>query len=102
MGIDNIYENCCSSGIVVRAEEKDEDDEKEEKEGSTKNSTLKMISTYEYQLYAFIKAIREGNDGGEVSASAPGSPLDAIQNMKVIDMIYKAGGLEPRKGLPLP
>lgn len=28
MGIDNIYESCGSSGIVIRAEEKEEDDAK--------------------------------------------------------------------------
>jgi predicted dehydrogenase len=47
--------------------------------------------TYEYQLQAFVSAIREG---GTVLTG----PSDSLANMKTIDAIYGAAGLEPRIG----
>ncbi|MCB0061334.1 MAG: hypothetical protein KDE19_04445, partial [Caldilineaceae bacterium] len=46
-------------------------------------------STYHYQLRAFVDAVRQG--------TSPSSGLDdALANMRVIDAIYRAAGLEPR------
>ena len=47
--------------------------------------------TYDYQLQAFAAAVRTG-------ASTLTPPADSIANMQVIDNIYRAAGLEPRKG----
>jgi predicted dehydrogenase len=48
-------------------------------------------ATYEYQLEAFVAAIREG---GTVLTGPP----DSVANMKTIDAIYRAAGLQPRMG----
>jgi predicted dehydrogenase len=45
--------------------------------------------TYNYQLEAFRAAVQEG-----VPTLTP--PADAVANMRVIDAIYRAAGLEPR------
>ena len=46
-------------------------------------------ATYSYQLRAFVEAVRSGEpmetDG-----------RDGVANMRVIDAIYRAAGLEPR------
>jgi predicted dehydrogenase len=47
-------------------------------------------STYACQLAAFARAVREGE------APLTG-PDDSIANMKVIDAVYRAAGLEPRR-----
>ena len=45
--------------------------------------------TYEYQLEAFVDAVRNGND-------LPTDAHDAIKQMEVIDAAYTAAGLKPR------
>jgi len=45
--------------------------------------------TYNYQLEAFRAAVQEG-------ASTLTPPSDAVANMRVIDAVYRAAGLEPR------
>jgi predicted dehydrogenase len=47
--------------------------------------------TYSYQLAAFVAAVQRG-----VPPLTP--PADSIANMRVIDDIYRAAGLEPRRG----
>ena len=46
--------------------------------------------TYWYQLGAFVSAVRNGT--GNLTP-----PSDSIANMKVIDDVYRAAGLEPRR-----
>jgi predicted dehydrogenase len=46
--------------------------------------------TYEFQLEAFCDAVRGGN------APLTGPP-DAVANMTLIDDVYRAAGLEPRR-----
>jgi predicted dehydrogenase len=47
--------------------------------------------TYEYQLDAFVSAVRTG--AGNLTP-----PSDSIANMAVIDAIYRTAGLLPRRG----
>ena len=47
--------------------------------------------TYDYQLEAFAAAVRAG-------APTLTPPPDSVANMRVIDDIYRAAGLEPRRG----
>jgi predicted dehydrogenase len=47
--------------------------------------------TYEYQLEAFVSAIRAGRP-----VLTP--PSDSVANMRTIDAIYRAAGLEVRTG----
>jgi predicted dehydrogenase len=47
--------------------------------------------TYDYQLEAFAAAVRTG-------APTLTPPTDSVANMRVIDDIYRAAGLEPRRG----
>jgi predicted dehydrogenase len=49
-------------------------------------------STYHYQLNAFVQAIR--NNTTVISAAA-----DGVANMRVIDAIYRAAGLQERLAL---
>ncbi|MHB8328284.1 MAG: Gfo/Idh/MocA family protein [Acidimicrobiales bacterium] len=49
--------------------------------------------TYEFQLEAFVDAIRRG-------VRAITGPDDSVANMQVIDDIYRAAGLEPRRPSP--
>ena len=46
--------------------------------------------TYNYQLRAFQAAVAAGT-------AIPTSPPDAVANMRVIDDVYRAAGLEPRQ-----
>jgi predicted dehydrogenase len=46
--------------------------------------------TYNYQLRAFHAAVTDGT-------AIPTSPPDAVANMRVIDDVYRAAGLEPRQ-----
>ena len=48
-------------------------------------------STYSYQLAAFAAAVLRGEP-----TLTP--PADSIANMRLIDAIYRAAGMEPRKG----
>jgi hypothetical protein len=47
--------------------------------------------TYEYQLEAFVSAVQHGSP----VLTGPG---DSVANMTVIDSIYRAAGLDPRRG----
>jgi predicted dehydrogenase len=47
--------------------------------------------TYEYQLEAFVSAITQGEP-------VLTGPSDSVANMRIIDAIYRAAGLEPRRG----
>lgn len=47
-------------------------------------------STYAYQLEAFRDAVLEG-------APVPTDSTDAVRQMRVIDAVYRAAGLEPRQ-----
>jgi len=58
-------------------------------------------STYEYQLRAFVGAI-QGDKAATAQCQQAGSVEQAVMNMKVIDMIYRAGVLQPRQGEDLP
>jgi predicted dehydrogenase len=55
-----------------------------------RSEKVKGEATYWYQLEAFTKAVREG---GPVLTP----PTDSIANMRVIDAVYHAAGLEPRE-----
>jgi predicted dehydrogenase len=46
--------------------------------------------TYLFQLRAFMDAVQRG-------APIPTGPADAVANMRVIDAVYRAAGLEPRQ-----
>ena len=48
-------------------------------------------STYSHQLDAFAAAVEQGRP-------FPTGVDDAIANMRVIDAVYRAAGLEPRRG----
>jgi predicted dehydrogenase len=60
----------------------------------TTNERVHGESTYWYQLGAFVAAVREG-------APVLTPPSDSIANMRVIDAIYEAAGLEPRQATPV-
>jgi predicted dehydrogenase len=47
-------------------------------------------ATYTHQLRAFHAAVRDGS-------AVPTGPEDAVATMTVIDSIYRAAGLEPRR-----
>jgi predicted dehydrogenase len=47
-------------------------------------------ASYTHQLRAFVASVRDG-------APVPTSARDAVANMTVIDNIYRAAGLEPRR-----
>jgi predicted dehydrogenase len=51
--------------------------------------------TYEYQLEAFCAAVQKG-------APVLTAPSDAIANMRVIDAVYRAAGMQPRGTRPNP
>jgi predicted dehydrogenase len=57
----------------------------------TRRRRVRGGSTYSYQLAAFVAAVRRS-----VPPLTP--PADSIANMRVIDDIYRAAGLEPRRG----
>jgi len=50
-------------------------------------------ATYTYQLRAFVDAVRNGTP-------VPTGPDDAVANMRVIDAVYAAAGLQPRGANP--
>jgi predicted dehydrogenase len=58
-------------------------------DGKTRVEKLSRRPTYEYQLEAFCAAVLRG-----VAPLTP--PEDAIANMRVIDAIYRAAGMQPR------
>jgi predicted dehydrogenase len=62
--------------------------------GKTRRERVRGGSTYSYQLAAFAAAVLRGEP-----TLTP--PADSIANMRVIDDIYRAAGMEPRKGATL-
>ncbi|GAA5188785.1 Gfo/Idh/MocA family oxidoreductase [Rugosimonospora acidiphila] len=58
--------------------------------GRTHRERVAGESTYTHQLRAFVSAVRE-------DAPVPTSARDGVANMRVIDDIYRAAGLAPRK-----
>jgi predicted dehydrogenase len=57
---------------------------------SRRHVKVKGEATYWYQLKAFAAAVQEG-------APILTPPSDSVANMKVIDAVYRAAGLEPRE-----
>ena len=55
----------------------------------TRSERVRGDATYTHQLRAFVDAVRRGTP-------VPTDPRDAIANMRVIDAIYRAAGLQPR------
>src|SRR5262249_48882769 len=60
---------------------------------SRRKEKVKGEATYWYQLKAFAAAVQEG-------APYPTTLADAIANMLVIDDVYRAAGLQPRRPTP--
>jgi predicted dehydrogenase len=58
----------------------------------TRRERVRGDSTYTYQLAAFVDAVRKG-----IPPLTP--PADSVANMQVIDDIYRAAGMEPRRGV---
>ena len=58
----------------------------------TRHEQVQGDTTYTHQLRAFVAAVREG-------ISLPTDAVDGVANMRVIDSVYRAAGLQPR-GLP--
>ena len=61
----------------------------EKRDGRTRRWRPRGHSTYRYQLEAFVDAVEHGT-------AVPTGPDDAIANMRVIDAIYEAAGMQPR------
>lgn len=61
-------------------------------ESSWRKERFDKTPTYTYQLRAFVDAVTTG-------APFPTSVDDAVLNMRVIDAVYRAAGLEPRQSL---
>jgi len=59
-------------------------------EGRKRVERFPRRSTYAYQLDAFVGAVLRGEP-------ARTTPEDAIENMTVIDSIYRSAGLRVRK-----
>ena len=57
--------------------------------GRTRRWRVRGHHTYQYQLEAFVDAVDNGT-------AIPTGPDDAVANMRVIDAIYRAAGMEPR------
>jgi predicted dehydrogenase len=60
------------------------------RDGHKQREKVPGDTTYTHQLRAFVAAVTEG---GPVLTS----PADAVANMRVIDDVYRAAGLEPRQ-----
>ena len=60
------------------------------RDGRRREPKLPRISTYQYQLEAFTGAVLRGEP-------IKTGTSDAIANMKVIDAVYTAAGMEPRQ-----
>lgn len=56
----------------------------------SRKETFSKTTTYNFQMEAFRDAVVDG-------APFPTTPEDAIKTMEVIDSIYRAAGLEPRR-----
>jgi len=59
-------------------------------DGKKRREQVKDGTSYGHQLAAFVSAVREG-------APFPTTADDAVRNMAVIDAVYRAAGMEPRK-----
>ena len=59
--------------------------------GRTRRERVRGRATYDYQLEAFAAAIRDGKP-------FPTGLDDSVANMEVIDAVYRAAGLQPRRG----
>ncbi|MEY2478685.1 MAG: hypothetical protein QOG87_4000 [Actinomycetota bacterium] len=59
------------------------------KDGRITRERVGSGSTYSHQLRAFAAAIRDGTP-------IPTGPSDAVANMRVIDAVYRAAGMQPR------
>jgi len=55
----------------------------------TRTERLRADASYTYQLRAFVDAVRHGTP-------LPTGPDDAVANMRVIDAVYIAAGLQAR------
>jgi predicted dehydrogenase len=58
--------------------------------GSTRRERFPKVATYQYQLQAFADAVLRG-------APTLTPPAESVANMKVIDAVYRAAGMEPRQ-----
>jgi predicted dehydrogenase len=61
-------------------------------EGNVKNEKVEGSTTYRHQLVAFVDAVRTGK-------KLPTMGEDSINNMRLIDAVYRAAGL-PVRGTP--
>jgi predicted dehydrogenase len=59
--------------------------------GRTRRERVRGRATYDHQLEAFVAAVLGG-------APTLTPPSESVANMRVIDDIYRAAGLEPRLG----
>jgi predicted dehydrogenase len=59
--------------------------------GRTRRERVRGGATYDYQLEAFAAAVRD-------SEPVLTGLNDSVANMRVIDAVYQAAGLEPRRG----
>jgi predicted dehydrogenase len=59
--------------------------------GRTRRERVRGKATYDYQLEAFAEAVRDGKP-------FPTGTEDSVANMTVLDDIYRAAGLHPRRG----
>jgi predicted dehydrogenase len=57
---------------------------------SSRRERIRGDATYTHQLRAFVAAVRDGTP-------FPTDVRHAVANMKVIDAVYRAAGLEPRR-----
>ena len=60
-----------------------------EVDGMAESESVPGMSTYFYQLKAFVEAVEAGT-------SVPTDIADALLNMKALDAIYEAAGLKLR------
>ena len=58
-------------------------------DGETKTTTLDKRTTYDYQLDAFVRALRTGE-------RLPTDAADAVKQMRLIDNAYRAAGMKVR------
>jgi predicted dehydrogenase len=57
--------------------------------GGMRSEQLAGVTTYDYQLEAFVAAVLDG--GPRITGGA-----DSIATMRVLDAIYRAAGMSPR------
>jgi predicted dehydrogenase len=57
--------------------------------GTEKAEQVEGRATYNHQLEAFVAAVRDGE-------AQPTGGQDAVANMRVIDAVYRAAGMQPR------